>query len=628
MAVTHTDKKGNPIDRAPVMPGRPPQAAGVPLPQDPRETPQEEERKKRMQRAQAVNAVLSGEFRDMVVATLEASYHQDTFADLQMGALFRTHNNVMQDVLDRVATAFPSARFYLQRGGQEIEDENFKRLLSMMDYAAEGRHLDRMQLVHPGVVIHPVVVYDEETGRRHLRHLRLTPGEFDLEVSATDRSTYSEFTHYYNDPVTGVACKCEWTAKEWEVYHKAATSARGVTEWVKMDEGEHPFGCIPIVYQRLHPEKLWSDNHGKDLVDTTVGVNAAESILALLMPGQVKTLVGQVEKWPPGQNARHVGVLEAGENSSVQLVDWQLDLAAFTEEYIKRPRRTAAVRMGLPGDEWDVGVPPSGEALRMRYAERDQRAKARQPGIVKNLIKLFWLDVMTVYWNLSRPTRTENGDCIIPIDGFDGGWFKRARDAKKAGQPEPEFIPPSPTEVLPPFDPDAHWTEQEVQFGMDVDEPRYPEGRAEWEARARMRLELGLTNRGELLAEENPDLQDPLSVVRKNLALERGFKQTAVVGAPVGLPGNKAPPAEGKPVPGQQSPQPPAAKDAKDTAPQGKQDPKQPTATGAAPETEDTARKALAIQYLSLALDRLAASGQTAAEKATATKILELIKDI
>ena len=227
MAVTHTDKNGRMKERAPVMPGRPPQTAGVPLPDDPRETLEEKERKKRVTRAQAVNAVLAGEFRDMVSAALEAAYHQETFADLQMGALFRTNNNVMQDVLDRVATAVPGARLYLQRGGQEIEDENFKRLTKLMDYAAEAQYLDRQQLVHPAVVIHPVVVYDEETGRRHLRHLRLTPGEFDLEASKQDRSSYSEFTHYYSDPAMGHACKCEWTSKKWEVYHKAATNLSG-----------------------------------------------------------------------------------------------------------------------------------------------------------------------------------------------------------------------------------------------------------------------------------------------------------------------------------------------------------------------------------------------------------------
>lgn len=535
--------------RPPVLPGKAPQHIPGPPDTDKLKQPGESEREKRAARAQAVNAVLASEFRNMVQASLETRYHQDTFAEMQMGSLFMTHNNVMADVLDRVATAYPSARYYLQRNGAEVEDENFTRMMELLDYDSLGANLDRLGLVHPGVVVHPTVVFDEDSGKRKLEHLVLTPGEFDLKRSRHNSASFSQFTHFYTDPETGYACKVEWTSQAWELYHKSGTGPGG-TEWSKMDEGVHPFGCVPVLYYRLHSDQLWSTNYGKDLVDTTVEVNAAESVMAYMMPGQVKTVLGQATHWPPGQVARHIGVLEAGDNSSVQMVDWQLDLAAFSEQFIKRPRRTIAVRMGLPGDEWDVGVPPSGEALRMRYAERDSRANKRKRNLSRAMRKLYWLDLATLFWNLGRPTKMHGGERVLPIDGFDGGWAAR-KGLNPDGVPE-AFTPPAPATVMPPFDPALPWSAQEVQFGLDIADTTYPLNQTEREARDRFRLEMGLTNQGELLLEENPDADKPLDTIRRNLALTRGFRQTMAVGRPGAPPvkvGAPAPGAPGKPPP-------------------------------------------------------------------------------
>ena len=555
-----------PIRPAAGMPGKPITETTVAGPIPPMQQNaggvEEQQRKARADRAVAVNAVLNGEFRDMVQSSLSSRYHQETFGDLQSGACIKSNNNVMTDVLDRVATAWPSAVYTLRKGTTDIEDDAFDRLLEMLQLESLAAELDRKGLVHPGIILFPILAPDPETQTRRLRVLLLTPDEFDLRRSPYDRNNFCAFTYFYTD-AGGVACKTVWTALRWDTFQKDARA--GVEEWALVDTGEHRHGRIPAVYYRFKPHRLWSENYGKDLCDTTVEVNAAESHLALVMPGQVKTMLGQAPHLPPGQVGRHMAVLEAGDNSSVQVADWQLDTATFVETFIKRPRRTAAVRLGLPGDEWDVGVPPSGEALRMRYAERDLRATQRQYGLKKAVYDLVMLCMELLHLNAEAPVRVGGKDVVWPIEGFSetAGLSRTgdAQDPEDAGEYSFDGEDADDADdkaehrggLLPPFEVGVPWKQQPVQLHIDIGEPRYPESAAEREARSKFELDTGLTDRGELLKERNPDVEKPLEMVRKKLELERGFRQTLQRAA---VPAAFKAAAPGQvPPPGQQPPE-------------------------------------------------------------------------
>lgn len=467
--------------------------------------------------ASAIKSVEAGNFSHLVRFALEARAHPSVFAEMQVQSGIKTHNNVLANALDAAAVAWAyGSRASLTVNGAETEDPRFNAVIQHGDYDSVMNRADRGMLLHPGMAIMPTVVFDEQSGKRCFKHLVLNPGQFDREPSRHDGSTEETFTHYH--PVVNAAGetvdgKTVWSALEWVRY------AERQGTWVELSRGPNRYMRIPRVMVQLDDSQLWSANFGHMLLDVTVEVNVAETQLSYMMGSQVKSLVGEAPEFPPGQFLRQAGVILTGTADGMMIADFQTNVTAFRQEFITAPRDTVFNTLGIPIPEKDSALAPaSGYALRMRNLVRDERAAARRVVLERAARELYWLDVEFLWHQLNTPSRVDGRDVILPIEGFDNGFVPG---------PGRVFQVPRPQDVLPPYVPGLHWTQQPTQYSVTVNLPAYPEDPDKEQARDTADVTSGMINRAEVYMRRHPevtDLKEATMAVMRNLKMEAAFQ--------------------------------------------------------------------------------------------------------
>ena len=103
-------------------------------------------------RARVINKIHSGFFADIVTSALSRRYHPETFESMQMLHGIQTHNNIMNDVLDKISVEWgDGARYWLMQDSVEIESEPFKRITKNFD--SMMRTVARMCRLHGNVFV-------------------------------------------------------------------------------------------------------------------------------------------------------------------------------------------------------------------------------------------------------------------------------------------------------------------------------------------------------------------------------------------------------------------------------------------------------------------------------------------
>lgn len=448
----------------------------------------------RRQTAALIRRVMSGDgLEDDVTAALARRYHPNTFRQLKFDHGVATHNRLMADVVGRLAIEWQDGADYslTDSNGEDVAEDLLRGFLDALDVDNCMREVGRLVRVHPAVLVMPVAVYDEATDTRLARLCIYTPEHFTLIPSRTNHTGFAGFEVF-----------SEYTDDGHEIQRRVRWTREGVTEWTAKETGrwvqtakvENPYGLLPGVLFRMGAPVHcpWVDNFGEMLAEKTIEANCWETVLGFKGSSQIKVLTGQFADFPPGQSFRDAGVINIGEAENSQVVDFQTDLAGFANVMIERLRRQACLGVGLGLDEFDqTGVPPSGEALKMRYFKRDQQALIVRRHLVESLRQLYWVS-LTVLWHEQART---------------GGDVKRISNL--------------PSE-LPPYVADNQLA---FTFRVDPRELSYPELAAEHQAKVDWQMSKGLISRTDLMRRENPDLDHDgaEAAVRANLISEAEF---------------------------------------------------------------------------------------------------------
>lgn len=480
----------------------------------------------RREEAARIRRAVTGCCEMDVTAALQKRYHPETFIQLKFNHGVQTHNRLASDVLSKLAVGWQGGASYALLGpdGVPVEDPAFPAFVAAMDLDNRMRAVEDLVFQHRGVWVAPTVVHDDATGQRRFVLEIYTPENFNLIPAHENRTGYSAVVLYgrcYHDGKP-YERRVTWT-------HDTYTEEESMDgqRWTMEEQGPNPYGLIPgwLFTMRAPVDSPWVESFGPMLAEKTIEANCWETVLGFKGSSQVKVLSGQFTAFPPGQNLRDGGVINiGGDAENVAIQDFQTDLSGFANIMIERLRRQAAISVGLGVDEFDqTGVPPSGEALKMRYWKRDQVALMVRNHLVESLRQLYWV-ALTVAWHELKAVGKldDDGEVIPPIGNLS---------------------------ALPPYLPDQP---DAYKIQIDPAEIAYPELAQEIQNRTDWLLQKGLTSRVELMQRENPDL-DPAqaqAAVRANLLQEAEYsnpgrmalaeRRAAAVAALT------APPTEGK----------------------------------------------------------------------------------
>jgi len=421
-----------------------------------------------------VNDVYARHFHENVRELLKAQFNAETFEAMQLD--IRTSINVLADVVNKLAVAWAEGATYAltdEAGDYDDADGAFSSFLSVAGFDDLGRALDRKTELHPRIAVGPRVCMQERSGRRVFTWSVYDPSSFMLMPSEDNPSDFVELDTYGWTTVNGVRrqSKVLWRS---DVVCKMVLNQQ--QRWEILSEEENPYGVIPFVlFAGCNPvDELWPPCIGSEMADVTVSVCAAETMLANQSLSQIKVLAGEFKDFPRGQNARQCGLINVGDAQNLNLLDYQTNVPQFSDVFVQRPRRNALSSVDLPSDEFDAtGMPPSGEALKMRYSNRDRRAVHKRPHLKKSMVELFW---MSQHVLATKFNEADKDGVVRQIEGI--------------------------TSLIPY---DAATMTSSLTFSIDVNEITYPELAAERAAAEDRDLSLGLTNLAELYMRRNPD---------------------------------------------------------------------------------------------------------------------------
>jgi len=450
----------------------------------------------RQRNSKAVNDILRNDFAYMVDGALARQYHPETYAEMAVQSAVSTRHNPLVDSVEAASRGiWPSAVWKLKADGEELPDDRFKNFISISKINAAIRRALSMSLVHPAVAVMPWVAHSKRTGRRHLVFQVLTPDTFDLKANRHAPAEWDSFC-VFEKPNGTQQRMHEWEATKIETYVRRMAGTdefEGSTEWRKVAEVPNRFGVVPVVVFRKSPGKLWSDHYGEKLKEATISINKAQTLLDHHAPTQVKLLAAQFQDGKFIRVRQAMGI-DGGPNATPSVVDLQLNLTAYHETYVANPLREVAISMGLPPDEFDRNriAPQSGESIRLKYAERQQRSLEIRGANMDAAVELYWVALQVLHAALENSV-DEKGKPLPPIEGF-----------QDIGS-------------LPPYKPGASIREQPYAVSINVADLMLPRTQDERAKEQEYNTAHGFTTWDEELSEEQPDLPNPKEVIEANL---------------------------------------------------------------------------------------------------------------
>lgn len=482
----------------------------------------QEEFEQRREEARCVREVWEDRFSHRVNNVLAARFHPNTFKKLQLDQGLVDTNNLLRDLVGKVAVGWSEGADYKKEGpkGEPLEGdaaEAFAAELAVMDLDALARELEKDWVLYRRTFTMPAVVMDERIGQRVFEWRVYTPEKFDLILDPDNSTRWVGVVLYdTKQDANGKVCSTAtvWTRTEWIVFEQDDK------KWTWKSGGENPYRCVPGELGGANDSafSLWGDCEGLRLANMTIDVNAWETYERLLAAGYLKTLsiAGDNDPVPSGQYLRHNGAMLRKADSTLEVLDLTTDLTAFKDAQIHAPRSAAAVSLGLAADEFRQGNPAeSGAALQMRYWSRDRFAMQRRPRLARHIQALYRLGWWVLFVEMARPGAPK-------VYGLD-----------------------SLSSFAPPFDGDGPaWAGKDLVFLVNPRDLRYPETQAEASARLKEDLELGLTSVVEEMMRRDPDLskEAALERVKQNKALNKELSNQAVVRLDAIVGARRAPP--------------------------------------------------------------------------------------
>lgn len=455
-------------------------------------------RRRRIQAAK-INAVLRGDFDSLTTNLLASRYHESIFAKLKMDVGVSTRVNVLRDVLDKVDVTLSEGLNYRMQG-----EANLKRLMHFMDvvdFTGVLQRVSRMCWLHKAVCVMPQVAWSDRVKRQVVEMCVLTPDRFDL-VCLSEESGLWDALVVYDDDVDERTVITSDLILEQELGRDGAT-------WTTVEERPNRDGMIAaVIFKPVRDLPWWDEAYGPQLAEATLQANASETFIDWMMNGQVKALTGaDMGAAGKGQLLAHGYGLETGK-SGASVVDLQTDLGALIANFVTRERVNAAQALGLNGSEWDMAsLPPSGEAMKMKFWARDRVALARRGWMLRDAAELYWLTLHRVKTALVTPVMAdvemENEDGTVtrgmqpmplPIAGFEGDWV-----------PGEEYSPPDPASVLPPMQDGVPWQAQKYQPEFEARDVGYPVTAQEQIADEEYQISKGYKKRVDFWRERYPD---------------------------------------------------------------------------------------------------------------------------
>jgi hypothetical protein len=336
------------------------------------------------------------------------------------------------------------------------------------------------------------VYADERTGKRHLAVKVLTPDVFHYEPCKDNPSAYRGISLYGDDVRGGEVIKTRvtWLRDAVLYWHRK----RHDTRWTLDDRKENVYRAVPGAGIHYDVGYLWSSHHGRELAESTIQANVAQSLANLNMPTQGKMLAGVFDRMAKHQKFRNAGFLDTGMagGGNQQLLDYQTDVEGFRKAFIDAERRMAAVLLGLPPDEFEnTTIPPSGESVRLRYLGQQFQAETRRPALKAACEQLVWSALQIAFVEVERKAGPGE-DPLPPLAGF----------------PTIASLPPVIADTAP--------EDQPFRIRIDVQNLRWPETQAEREARINFETARGYTTDAHEYALLNPDAVNAAEEVTKN----------------------------------------------------------------------------------------------------------------
>jgi hypothetical protein len=453
----------------------------------------------RMQLSEDVNRCLDGDLGGFVMEAIKAAYDDKEAVKMIYQSGVSTRINLMRDALNKVDKSWDAGAEYSLQGVEDGGGEVFQRYVERAGLDPVTKECSLAMWVHPGFCAVPMVLEadkdaGEHGGRRRFVTRLFTPDRFCANpepgapgvVRSVDLFSFNPHSEFPFE-------RTELTRMRWEKYVRKDVNEK----WRKTDEGDHGYGVIPVALARPVPFRLWADNYGAQLLEATIRINAAQTLLTYNSHSQVKFLAGSFQKASASQVVRQ-GALVDDPTNTAKMMDLQTDLAAFRATHIDGERRMVAALFGFPADEFDgTNVPQSGEALKIRLFAAMQLARKRQEWLIRFVTDLYWVGMQVLSMHMMDTTKP-------PIEGFEDGFAS-----------------------LPPFKVNAAGVQDQVRLVVKPREIVLPSLASEVAAEEDRELSLGLTNEVKLYMKRNPgvDADEAAAAIATNKRLSASLNR-------------------------------------------------------------------------------------------------------
>ena len=464
-----------------------------------------EEWREEARHAEHVRLVDSDKHAVLVDGVLASRFHPDVYEQLRRELRINLTTNILQEVCGKSLREF-SAGLGVDMVGPVADEPvpGFAEMADVVEMEDLAKALKRPYFLHKRVCVMPQLCGRE----REFEWVILTPESFFCTHVDGEMVALTVVDRIHGARGEDIERFTVWTNAQISVFH--------------MQNGKHTLvNQQPNPYGAILAHVFDGQNQGRRLAELAVLESSWLTWQQLTARTQVKVLAGEFgEKFQSGQRIHQTAVINLGDVQNVNVLDFQTDMKAFDDIMVSRPRMRACIHAGLPPDDLDGGAAvTSGEQIRMRYLDRDEKVLERQHTLVGVLHECWELAWAFLYVEASRAGVADDGTVVTlpPVDGLliEGGTTvlppgEPFSDEVPAGMPDPE----------------------EYHLRLNPAEPPLTETEVERETRVTFMVANGYKNRAEIMMEVDPDLssEEAHARVLLNLQMEQDIKNAYKLG--------------------------------------------------------------------------------------------------
>lgn len=464
-----------------------------------------EEWREEARHAEHVRLVDSDKHAVLVDGVLASRFHPEVYEQLRRELRINLTTNILQEVCGKSLREF-SAGLGVDMVGPVADEPvpGFAEMADVVELEDLAKDIKRPHFLHSRVCVMPQLCGRE----REFEWVILTPESFLCTHVDGEMVALTVVDRIHGARGEDIERFTVWTAQQISVFHMQNG------KHVLVSQQPNPYGAIPT-----HVFK--GQDNERRLAELAVLESSWLTYQQLSGRLQLKMLAGEFgEKFQSGQRQYPGAVISLGDVENVNVLDFQTNMQAFDDIMVSRPRMRACIHAGLPPDDLDGGAAvTSGEQIRMRYLDRDEKVLERQHTLVGVLHECWELAWSFLYVEASRAGVADDGTVVTlpPVDGLlvEGGTTvlppgEPFSDEVPAGMPDPE----------------------EYHLRLNPAEPPLTETEAERETRITYNVTNGYQSRIEAMMERDPDLDAETAQARllANLKMEQDIKNAYKLG--------------------------------------------------------------------------------------------------